>query len=103
MATSERYAGNPMLIVLENYALAVIGELMPEKATGVREVVQRAWGGDDDWMATVRGELQWNDAFDGTIRQNWHEYQQAAREQEVSGSAVEFAMLFADAIQESAR
>jgi hypothetical protein len=49
-----RYAGRPLLIVLENYVLDCIGEMPPDKQALVRSVVQRVWGGGDDWKATVR-------------------------------------------------
>jgi hypothetical protein len=102
MAMPERYQGSPLLLIIENYALSVIGELAPEKAKGMRGVVQRVWGGDDDWMATVRRELDWKESIDSTIKRNWSGYQEAAREQGVPGSAVEFAMMFADAVETNA-
>jgi hypothetical protein len=54
-------------------------------------------------MATVRRELDWKPSIDSTIERNWRGYKQAAREQGVPGSAVEFAMMFADGVEEDAR
>ena len=102
MTLPRRYEGKPLLIVIENYALAVIGTLDDKKAANVRDIVNRVWGGADDWMATVREQLGWEPSMDQTIRRNWAGYQKAAREQGVPGSATEFAMIFADAIERQA-
>lgn len=103
MESPERYQGKPILIVIENYALATIGQLAPEKLAGIAAIVQRVWGGGGDWMQTVREQLAWDESMDGTIRSNWQAYQHAAREQGVQGSAVEFAMMFADALEKESR
>jgi hypothetical protein len=103
MALPDRYRGRPILIAIENYALAVIGELDADKAAGIAAVVQRVWGGGHNWMLNIREQLAWAPSIDDTIRRNWKNYQRAARDQGVDPSAVEFAMMFADAVEQEAR
>jgi hypothetical protein len=103
MALPERYAGKPILLIIENYVMVVIGELPAEEATAVQNVVQRVWGGSPDWMSTVRRELAWETSFDEAILQNWEGYRKAARQQGAAASPSEFARLFADAVEEQSR
>lgn len=58
------------MVIIENYALRAIGSLSDDKAAGVGKIVQRVWGGDDDWMATVRAQLNWQPTVDDSIREN---------------------------------
>jgi hypothetical protein len=102
MGLPNRYDGRPILLIIENYALRSIGKLSEEKAAAVLKVVQRVWGGDQDWIRTVRAQLGWEPSMDEAIRKNWIAYDKAAREQDVPGSAEEFAMMFADAIESQA-
>jgi hypothetical protein len=52
---AERYRGKPLLILLENYALAVIGEMPANQKAGVAAQVAESLGGEaSDWKATVR-------------------------------------------------
>ena len=90
-----------MLLIIENYALNLLGELPTEKAATMKMITARVWGGGDDWMETVRETMGWDTSIDETIRQNWTGYQRAAEQQGVTGSAEEFAMMFADAVADS--
>ena len=101
-APPQRYEQKPILILIENYVLAVIGELDPVKAVGVRDAVKAVWGGGDDWQATLRAQLAWEPSMDDTIQRNWQGYRKAARAQGAAGSAEEFAMMFADAVEKEA-
>jgi len=92
-----RYKGQPMLIVLENYALAIVGELPPNKEESMREIVKRAFGGGSDWRETVRRTMGWRDSIDEEIRQNWETYKSVATAQGRAVDAVPFAQAFADA------
>jgi len=70
-AEPERYSGRPLLIVLENYVLDCIGELGPDKQALARSVVQRVWGGGDDWKATVREQLKLLPSTDEALHGMW--------------------------------
>jgi hypothetical protein len=95
-AGPERYAGRPLLIVLENYVLDCIGELAPEKQAIARTVVQRVWGGGEDWKGTVRQQLKLQPAMDEALRGMWSRNQQIAQEQKVVLAGDEFARMVVD-------
>jgi hypothetical protein len=102
MSLPDRYEGKPILIIIENYVLVVIGELSPDKAAKVATIVRKVWKGGSDWMSTVRRELALDASFDDAILKNWEGYQKAARKQKKDASPIEFAKLFADAVEEQA-
>lgn len=79
-AAPDRYDGRPLLMVLEAYVLSAIGELPAEKSAAMGRIVQRMWGGDADWMRTLRGELDLGDTLDDNLRRLWTRNQEIARE-----------------------
>jgi hypothetical protein len=95
-ADPERYRGRPLLMLLENYVLAAIGELPAERSAGVGAIVQRMWGGDQDWMATLRRQLHLEDALDASLREMWTRNQRIARDNRVELHPVQFAKMVAD-------
>jgi hypothetical protein len=95
-AEPERYAGRPLLIVLENYVLDCIGELPPEKQALARSVVQRVWAGGDDWKATVRAQLQLEPSLDEALRGMWSRNQELARQHVQSLHPIQFAKMIVD-------
>src|SRR4051812_36580789 len=92
-AEPERYAGRPLLIVLENYVLDCVGELLPEKQALARSVVQRVWGGGDDWKATVRGQLQLESSMDEALRGMWSRNQELAKQHNQQLHPIQFAKM----------
>jgi hypothetical protein len=102
MALRDRYEGKPILIIIENYVLVVIGELSPEDTADVAGIVRKVWKGGADWMSTVRRELALDASFDDAIVKNWQAYRKAAKRQKKEASAIEFAKLFADTLEEQA-
>ncbi len=96
--SDDRYDNRPILVFLENFALAAIGELPDEKAQTLRLLVQEMWGGEDDWMETLRGELGWKPDIQETIRLNWAAYQKAAAAQGAKPTPEDFAQRFADTV-----
>lgn len=95
-AEPERYRGRPLLIVLENYILAAIGELPADKQAGVAKIVQTVFGGGPDWMKTVRAQLHLGDGLDATLRGMWERNQATAARNGVPLRPVQFAKIFAD-------
>src|SRR5690348_9612172 len=95
-AEPERYRGRPLLVVLENYILAAIGELPAEKQAGVAKIVQTVFGGGTDWMKTVRGHLQLGDGLDADLRGMWERNQATATQSGVALHPVQFAKMVAD-------
>lgn len=95
-AEPERYRGRPLLILLENYVLAAIGELPAERSAGVGATVQRMWGGGEDWMRTLRRQLDLDDALDASLRGMWARNQQIARDNKTELHPIQFAKMVAD-------
>jgi hypothetical protein len=92
----ERYRGKPMLVIVDNYALSVIGALPPDKDAGIRAIVKRTFGGGDDWRATVRTTMGWPANVDNEILMNWKDFQEKARQQGIAADQVAFAQAFGD-------
>ena len=92
----ERYAGRPLLIVLENYVLDCIGELPLDKQALTRSVVQRVWGGPDDWKETVRQQLQLEPGMDDELSGMWARNQRLAKQHNQVLHAVQFARMVVD-------
>jgi hypothetical protein len=92
----ERYRGRPLLVVLENYVLAAIGELPADEHAGVGQAVQRVFGGGADWMRTVRQQLGLGESLDESLRQMWARNQDLARQQATALHPVQFAKMVAD-------
>lgn len=95
-AEPQRYAGRPLLKVLECYILDSIGALSVEHQTGMRAIVQRIWAGGDDWKATVRAHLELDATLDEGLRQMWLRNQEIARGNGRSIHPVQFAKMVAD-------
>jgi hypothetical protein len=95
-AEPERYAGRPLLIVLENYVLDCIGELPADKQALARSVVRRVWSGGDDWKATVRGQLQLESSMDEALRGMWSRNQELARQHNQQLHPIQFAKMVVD-------
>src|SRR5438105_4105200 len=93
---SERYKGKPLLLVLENYVLDCIGVLPSDKVTTITQIVQRVFGGGDDWKATVRATLHLEDSVDNNLRQLWERNQQMARDANKVLSPEDFARIIVD-------
>ncbi len=79
-----RYDGRPLLILLENYVLAAIGHLTPDKAKLNASITQRIFGGGEDWRATLRDVLHLEASTDDEMRSLW-----AAAQQQAPGPAPE--------------
>ena len=92
----DRYAGRPLLILLENYVLSCIGELPADKEAGLLSVTQRVYGGGDDWKATLRATLQLGDSLDESLRRMWATNQKRAAEAGVTLTAEDFARMIVD-------
>src|SRR3990167_6336535 len=63
-----RYRDKPMLAVIEGYALAAISQLPTAQEALIASKVTSAFGGGDDWRATVRKTMRWPDNLDERIQ-----------------------------------
>jgi hypothetical protein len=102
MPPRERAESKPILIIIENYVLVVIGELTVEETTRIGAMVQKLWKGGPDWMSTVRRELALDASFDDAILKNWQDYRKASKKAKKEVSPFEFAKMFADALEQQA-
>jgi len=96
-AEPERYGGRPLILILENYVLDVIGELDTVKQNGISAIVAKAFGAGPDWRATIRRELRLEPAIDGNLREMWKANQQIAVQSNVPLSPIQFAKMVVDA------
>jgi hypothetical protein len=99
---TERYERNPLLAIIESYALDVIGELSPEEVEEAACAVEQLLGDADDWRAALRRELRWNALVDATIAERWHRFRADHRCDEPPDAA-EFARGFADDVTRMGR
>ena len=76
--SAERYAGRPLLIVLEGWVLECIGQLPEDKRGAIAEIVQGAFGGGDDWRATLRRTLGVDRGVEALIAAEWGNVQEAS-------------------------
>lgn len=95
-AAGGRYHGRPLLILLENYVLATLGALAPDKEQLVTSITQRIFGGGADWRETLRTTLHLGESLDDSLRQMWADQQQQAQQGGVTLAPEEFARRFAD-------
>jgi hypothetical protein len=89
----DRYAGKPVLLLLESYVLSAIGALPPERHAKVRSLVQTVYGGGSDWAKTVRGTLGLNEETEREFRALWEQ----SRKDSPQLGAEEFARMVVEA------
>jgi len=90
------YAGRPMLMMMEAYVLDCIGHLPVERRRVAAEIVQKVWGGGDDWKATIRGATGLQDGIDEFFRATWDRNTEKARATNVSLSPQQYARMVVD-------
>lgn len=95
-AEPERYKDRPLLIVLEQYVLHCIGEGGEDSAKKMVAIVQRVWGGNENWQQTVRNTLRLDPNIDDSIRDLWKRNQEIARKNNTQLHPVQFAKMIAD-------
>lgn len=92
---SDRYKGKPLLILLENYVLDCIG-LPKDKLPTITAMIQRVYGGGDDWKATLRSTLHLDDSLDENLRQMWVRNQDLSRQANQTLVPEDFARMVVD-------
>jgi hypothetical protein len=92
----ERYEGRPLMLLLEHYVPGAIGQLPSERSAMAGAMVQKMWGGGDDWMQTLRSELDVEASLDEELRALWSRNQAIAAENGVKLHPVHFARMVVD-------
>lgn len=95
-AMGGRYAGRPLLILLENYVLGAIGRLPPDKEELTASITRRIFGDGPDWRATLRTTLHLEASMDESLRQMWDDHQKRAQEAGATLTPEDFARSVAD-------
>lgn len=93
---SDRYKGKPLMILLENYVLDCIGCLPKDKVPTITSMIQRVYGGGDDWKATLRSTLHLDASLDENLRQMWVRNQDLARQANQTLLPEDFARMIVD-------
>lgn len=97
--TSERYAGKPLLRLLELYVLWSIDELTPSdgaRLTAMAPKLKDTFGGDGTWQSAVATSIKLPPEMPSLIRENWRRNQSIAAANRVTLDAQEFAEVFVD-------
>ena len=104
----DRYEHNPMLVLVENYILDVIGRLEPEKSARLNEMVPRilnpagpAKAGPAGWSAILERHLDLPPDTPATLQTLWQQRQAEADAKQDDLTPEDFAreqadQLFAD-------
>jgi hypothetical protein len=69
----DRYAGRPLVVLLENLVLRQTGNLEHEKDELAARVVRRTYGGGNNWVATLLEVLQESPSVLDDIDRQWAE------------------------------
>lgn len=91
-----RYRDKPMLAVIEGYALAAIGQLPTAQEALIASKVTSAFGGGNDWRATVRKTMRWPDNLDERIQFDWRVFSEKTTKTGTAPDSRAFARAFAD-------
>jgi len=94
----ERYAGRPLLRLLDDYVLDIIGALPSETHPVLLEVVRLAYPktAGATWQEVLENELQLEPDLKPRIHAMWLDYQQFIADQGHKADPSEFAVSFAD-------
>ena len=96
---TERYAGRPLLRLLDDYVLDVIGALPDETPPVLLKVVHLAYPNTPGhtWREVLENELELQPDLKRKILAMWLDYQQFMAGQGETADPSEFAVSFADA------
>ena len=92
----DRYAGRPLLMLLDNYVLSCLGHLSQDNEAGLLSATQRVYGGGSDWKATLRAALHLSESIDESFRKMWKTNQQRAKQAGVTLTPLDFARMVVD-------
>jgi hypothetical protein len=97
----DRYAGKPLLRIIELFVLDAIGELPAEQRQTMEKMtpkLQALYTSSSDWQGIVVELMDWNAAaIRSSIQAMWVQNQGIAREQGLTLTGEQFARMFVDA------
>jgi hypothetical protein len=97
---SDRYAGKPLLLLLELYVLWAIDELSEFHADRLEDMTQRltvAFGGDGSWQDALAQAMDLPPEMAELIRERWARNRAIADERDEELTPQAFAEMFIDA------
>lgn len=95
----ERYAGKPMLRLLELYVLWSLDHLSDDEASRLQAMAPKltgTFGGDGTWQDAITTTMELPENMPELIREMWAKNQQIAVTNGVELSAQQFAEMFVD-------
>jgi hypothetical protein len=95
-----RYAGRPLLRLLECYVLRAIGHLKPgdeARLEAITPSLQQVYGGSGQWFEILEHVMGFEPEMTGRIKLIWFKNQAIARERSEVLGADGFARMFVDA------
>ena len=96
MTDISRYDDKPLLVIIENYILDVIGELNDENRKLTEKVVLDAFAAEGDWHEALRKTLGLTIELDDELNALWAKNQQIAIEDQIELTPVAFAQMIDD-------
>lgn len=86
-------AKKPIILLLENYVLAAIGELPSSDQARTQALMKRAFGAKagSNWQARLREEFGVNESLDEQLRTIWSQAQKLAEEKQADLDPRDFA------------
>jgi len=100
MATSNRYAGRPMLRLLECYVLWAIGELGEKEEARLGQMeskLRQVFNQQGDWREIVSRTMEMPANIPDLIRAKWTENVEIAKRHSTELDPQQFAEMFVDA------
>ena len=95
-----RYAGKPLLRLLDAYVLWIIGALPTEQEASLVEMtpnLQRAWNRkEEQWYEVLEAEMQFPPTMAADIREIWQKNQGIAAANSVTLTPLHFTYMFVD-------
>ena len=98
--SEDRYAGKPLLRLLEAYVLWSIDRLPPDVAPGLNAIAPRLtqlFGGDGTWQSALASTMELPTNMPDLIRERWTHNSGLAAKNDVRLSPQQFAEMFVDA------
>jgi hypothetical protein len=99
MSEPNRYAGKPLLRLLECYVLSAIGMLDPadqEKLTALAPQLSRVYRKTGTWIEILAAEMELPDQLPSLIARTWQRNQEIASANGIELSPQQFAEMFVD-------
>jgi hypothetical protein len=96
---ADRYAGKPLLKLVDSFVLKSINELDPSQEALLVEMtpkLQQTFSKNGTWEEVIIQELQFPDNIKDIINTMWQNNQNIAKEKNIELTPLQFAQMFVD-------